>query len=73
MLLANSDQVSKVEPTSGLINAVAGRLSTLEGGQAAIIDALVERIGGVETYTRVTQVTESYDGVDVQFNGRHPP
>lgn len=40
LLLANSDKVSRVELMSGSVNAVAGQLSTLAGGQAAIIDAL---------------------------------
>ncbi len=46
LLLANSDQVSRVELMSGLINAVAGSLGTLVGGQASVIDALVKRIDG---------------------------
>lgn len=46
LLLANSDQVSRVELMSGLINAVAGSLGTLAGGQASVIDALVKRLGG---------------------------
>lgn len=46
LLLANSDQVSRVELMSGLINAVAGSLGTLAGGQAAVIDALGKRLEG---------------------------
>ena len=33
LLLADSDKVSRVELMSGLVNAVAGRLSTLAGGR----------------------------------------
>ncbi len=44
LLLTNSDKVSRVELMSGLVNAVAGRLSTLTGGQGAIIDALLAQV-----------------------------
>lgn len=69
LLLANSDQVSKVELMSGLINAVAGRLATLAGGQAAIIDALVGRIGGVRLGTEVREVVRTGSGVLVRADG----
>jgi protoporphyrinogen/coproporphyrinogen III oxidase len=63
LLLANSDQVSRVELMSGLINAVAGRLSTLGGGQATIIDALAARIPPIRLNTPVTEVVQ--DATDV--------
>ncbi len=66
LLLANSDQVSRVELMSGLINAVAGSLGTLAGGQASVIDALVKRIGGeLRLHTAVSSVTNAVTGVDV--------
>jgi oxygen-dependent protoporphyrinogen oxidase len=73
LLLADSDQVSRVELMSGLINAVAGSLGALAGGQAAVIDALVARVGAVRLGTRVESVTEISDktdgGVDVRSAG----
>ncbi len=56
LLLADSDQVSRVELMSGLINAVAGSLGALAGGQAAVIDALVKRLPGLRLETPVTAV-----------------
>jgi len=66
LLLANSDQVSRVELMSGLVNAVAGRLAALVGGQAAIIDALAARLD-VRCETRVEEVAETADGVAVRY------
>ena len=66
LLLADSDQVSRVELMSGLINAVAGSLGALVGGQAAVIDALVEPVGDVRLGTRVESVTEVDGGVEVR-------
>jgi oxygen-dependent protoporphyrinogen oxidase len=56
LLLADSDQVSRVELMSGLINAVAGSLGALAGGQAAVIDALVKRLRRVRLETPVESV-----------------
>jgi oxygen-dependent protoporphyrinogen oxidase len=68
LLLANSDQVSRVELMSGLINAVAGSLGTLAGGQATVIDALVKRIDGdLRLNTAVGSVVT--DGVGVRVDG----
>jgi oxygen-dependent protoporphyrinogen oxidase len=68
LLLANSDQVSRVELMSGLVNAVAGSLGTLAGGQATIIDALVKRIDGdLRLNTAVASVVA--DGVGVRVDG----
>jgi oxygen-dependent protoporphyrinogen oxidase len=65
LLLADSDQVSRVELMSGLINAVAGSLGALAGGQAVVIDALVERLSCVRLGTRVESVVEvDGDGLD---------
>src|ERR1700683_2391793 len=65
LLLANSDQVSRVELMSGLVNAVAGRLSTLRGGQGAIIDALASRLD-VRVSAPVSEVRAGgSDGVTV--------
>jgi oxygen-dependent protoporphyrinogen oxidase len=69
LLLANSDQVSRVELMSGLVNAVAGRLSTLAGGQAAIIDALVARVGALNLSTPITKVVETGSGVTLSCIG----
>jgi len=69
LLLANADQVSRVELMSGMVNAVAGRLSTLVGGQAAIIHALVDRVGPVIVSTPVTEVTETAAGVALRYPG----
>jgi oxygen-dependent protoporphyrinogen oxidase len=67
LLLANSDQVSRVELMSGLINAVAGSLGTLAGGQATVIDALVKRLGGaLRLNTAVESVARAGAGVDVR-------
>lgn len=66
LLLANSDQVSRVELMSGLVNAVAGRLSTLAGGQAAIIDALLARLPPVHLSTPVEQVVADARGVELR-------
>jgi oxygen-dependent protoporphyrinogen oxidase len=67
LLLANSDQVSRVELMSGLINAVAGSLGTLAGGQATVIDALVKRLGGdLRLNTTVTSVERAGSGVRVR-------
>ena len=67
LLLANADQVSRVELMSGMINAVAGRLSTLAGGQAAFIDALVARIGRVRLSTAVISVRDTGNGVTLRY------
>jgi protoporphyrinogen/coproporphyrinogen III oxidase len=67
LLLANSDQVSRVELMSGLINAVAGRLSTVRGGQGAIIAKLLGRVKHVNLCTPVTSVELSDDGVTVTY------
>ncbi|MCV7412461.1 hypothetical protein AWC05_17745 [Mycobacterium florentinum] len=67
LLLANSDKVSRVELMSGLVNAVAGRLSTLAGGQAAIIDALLSRVHSVHLNSPVLVLTESADGVRLGY------
>jgi oxygen-dependent protoporphyrinogen oxidase len=70
LLLANSDQVSRVELMSGLINAVAGSLGTLAGGQATVIDALVKRhTGELRLSTAVGQVERDGVGVRVHANG----
>ena len=69
LLLANSDKVSRVELMSGLVNAVAGRLSTLAGGQGAIIDALLSRIDAVHLCSPVLALTETADGVRLGYRG----
>jgi protoporphyrinogen oxidase len=61
LLLANSDKVSRVELMSGLVNAVAGRLSTLSGGQASIIEALVSRLRTVHLRSPVLSLSEIPD------------
>lgn len=74
LLLANSDQVSRVELMSGLINAVAGSLGTLVGGQASVIDALVKRLDGdLLLNTPVEAVEKVGAGVQVRVQkGCHP-
>ncbi len=67
LLLADSDKVSRVELMSGLVNAVAGRLSTLAGGQGAIIDALLSRLRTVHLRSPVLSLTESDDGVRLKY------
>lgn len=67
LLLADSDKVSRVELMSGLVNAVAGRLSTLAGGQAAIIDALLSRVGTVHLSSPVRSVSDTGDGVRLEY------
>lgn len=71
LLLANSDKVSRVELMSGLVNAVAGRLSTLAGGQAAIIDALLSRVHTVHLRSPVLSLTDTADGVQLRYRGPH--
>lgn len=68
LLLANSDQVSRVELMSGLINAVAGELGTLAGGQAAVIDRLAKQVDTIHLDAEVTEVVP--DGAGVQVTGR---
>ena len=67
LLLADSDKVSRVELMSGLVNAVAGRLSTLAGGQAAIIDALLARVRTVHLRSPVLSLTDTADGVHLDY------
>jgi protoporphyrinogen/coproporphyrinogen III oxidase len=67
LLLADSDKVSRVELMSGLVNAVAGRLSTLVGGQAAIIDALLSRVHTVHLNSPVLSVTDTADGARLDY------
>jgi protoporphyrinogen/coproporphyrinogen III oxidase len=67
LLLADSDKVSRVELMSGLVNAVAGRLSTLSGGQAAIIDALLSRVHTVHLRSPVLSLNDSADGVRLNY------
>lgn len=67
LLLANSDQVSRVELMSGLINAVAGTLGTIIGGQAEIISRMVQRIGDVQTSSPVEEVVRTPSGVRVSY------
>ncbi|BDB43858.1 MULTISPECIES: protoporphyrinogen/coproporphyrinogen oxidase [Mycobacterium] len=67
LLLANSDQVSRVELMSGLINAVAGTLGTTIGGQADIINRMVDRIGEVRTSSPVDQVAKTAAGVLISY------
>ena len=62
LLLANSDEVSRVELMSGLINAVAGSLGTLAGGQATVIDALVKRLEGDLRLDSVVETVERTGG-----------
>jgi protoporphyrinogen/coproporphyrinogen III oxidase len=69
LLLADSDKVSRVELMSGLVNAVAGRLSTLVGGQAAIIDALLSRVHTVHLNSPVLSVTDTADGARLDYRG----
>lgn len=69
LLLANSDKVSRVELMSGLVNAVAGQLTTLAGGQAAIIDALLSRIQTVHLRSPVVALTDTADGVRLGYRG----
>lgn len=69
LLLANSDKVSRVELMSGLVNAVAGRLSTLAGGQAAIIDALLSRVHTVHLRSPVLALTDADNGVRLGYRG----
>lgn len=65
LLLADSHEVSRVELMSGLINAVAGKLSTLAGGQAAVVDALAGRLADVKVSTPVRRVERTEEGVRV--------
>lgn len=67
LLLANSDQVSRVELMSGLVNAVAGRLSTLAGGQGAIIEALLARLPHVRLNTPIEQVVADAISVNLHY------
>ena len=67
LLLADSDKVSRVELMSGLVNAVAGRLSTLAGGQGAIIDALLSRVQTVHLRSPALSLTETNDGVRLKY------
>ncbi|MCV7102831.1 protoporphyrinogen/coproporphyrinogen oxidase [Mycobacterium palustre] len=69
LLLADSDKVSRVELMSGLVNAVAGRLSTLAGGQAAIIDALLSRVRTVHLSSPVLCLTDTAEGVRLDYRG----
>ena len=69
LLLADSDKVSRVELMSGLVNAVAGRLSTLAGGQAAIVDALLSRVHTVHVRSPVLSLTDTADGVRLDYRG----
>lgn len=71
LLLANSDKVSRVELMSGLVNAVAGRLSTLADGQGAIIDALLSRVSTVHLRSPVLSVKETAGGVRLDYLGRN--
>jgi protoporphyrinogen/coproporphyrinogen III oxidase len=71
LLLANSDKVSRVELMSGLVNAVAGRLSTLADGQGAIIDALLSRVRTVHLHSPVLSLTETVGGVRLDYRGRN--
>lgn len=68
LLLANSDQVSRVELMSGLVNAVAGRLSTLAGGQGQLITELVSRLPGVRLRAPVRSVERTRRGVRVSYD-----
>lgn len=67
LLLTNSDKVSRVELMSGLVNAVAGRLSTLTGGQGAIIDALLAQVRTVHLCSPALSLTETNDGVRLKY------
>src|SRR5581483_8414315 len=70
LLLADSDQFSRVELMSGLINAVAGSLGTLAGGQAAIIDALVKHLhADIRLGTPVGAIARDGDDVLVTAAG----
>lgn len=69
LLIADSDQVSRVELMSGLINAVAGKLTALAGGQASIIDELAKRVGGIRLGTPVHEVVRTPAGVRVSATG----
>lgn len=68
LLLANSDQVSRVELMSGLVNAVAGRLSTLAGGQGRLITELVSRLPGVHLRSPVRSVERTAAGVRLSYD-----
>lgn len=65
LLLANSDQVSRVELMSGLINAVAGTLGTTIGGQADVVRRIEARLGDVRTSSPVDRVEHTPRGVRV--------
>jgi protoporphyrinogen oxidase len=66
LLLANSDRIGRVELMSGLINAIAGELTSLAGGQATIVEALAKRLPRVRTQTTVQQATINGTTVQVE-------
>lgn len=69
LTFAKSKDVSRIEVMSGLINAMAGKLTALPGGQETLITALVASLRSLRLNTVVQQVTEGPNGVDVSFAG----
>jgi oxygen-dependent protoporphyrinogen oxidase len=65
LLLGNSDRIGRVELMSGLVNAIAGNLTSLAGGQATIVEALAKRLPQIRTQTTVESVTTTASGVEL--------
>jgi oxygen-dependent protoporphyrinogen oxidase len=69
LTFAKSKDVSRVEVMSGLINAMAGKLTALPGGQQTLTRELANRLRSLRLNTAVEQVTEGPDRVEVTYTG----
>lgn len=64
MLIADAEDVSKVELFSGLANILGSRIYALKGGQGRMPEVLAERVG-VELSCPVERVSDLGDSVEV--------
>lgn len=69
LTFAKSKDVSRVEVMSGLINAMAGKITALPGGQQTLAAELAVRLRSVRLNTSVQLVTEDTHGVDISYTG----
>ena len=68
MLIAESNQISKVELFSGLANIIAAKMYALRGGQGRFTQVLSERLNVSLRHT-VTRVSDQGDHVVVESTG----
>lgn len=67
MLIANADQVSKVELFSAIANIFGTRVQALQGGVGAFATRLASTLDDIQTNSTVTTVNKTANGVTITY------